>query len=124
MDPQDLQRLKKELEEEKQKIETELDSFANKNPVVKGDYQARFPSTDQTDTLDEKAHGVTGYEEERAVEQNLELRLKEIKEALRKIENGTYGVCAKCQAQIEEKRLAAVPVASFCLTCAKTARLV
>ncbi len=124
MNPKDLQKLKEELEEEKKKIEAELDSFANKNPVVKGDYQARFPSTDQTDTLDEKAHSVTGYEEERAVEQNLELRLKEIGEALKKIEAGAYGVCVKCQVQIEEKRLAAVPVARFCLSCAKIAKLV
>lgn len=124
MDPQDLQRLKKELEEEKIKIEAELESFADKNPVVKGDYQARFPLTDETDTLDVKAHSVTGYEEERAIEQNLEMRLKEINETLKKIEAGTYGICVKCLAPIEEKRLMAVPAARFCFPCAKMARLI
>lgn len=124
MDTQDLKRLKQGLEEEKIKIETELESFANKNPVVRGDYQARFPLTDETDTPDVKAHSVTGYEEERAIEQNLELRLKEIDETLKKIEAGTYGVCAKCLAPIEERRLMAVPAARFCLPCAKTARLI
>jgi len=118
----ELQKLKMELEKERDAITNELDSFATKNPVVKGDYQARFPETDQTDTPDEKAHSVTDYEGERAIEQNLEVRLKEINETIQKIDQGTYGICNRCQSPIEGKRLEAIPVARFCLSCAKTAR--
>lgn len=124
MTPQELQKLKKNLLEETGLIETELDRFATKNPLVKGDYQTRFPKTDQTDTPDEKAHSVTDYEEERAVEQNLEVRLREIKDTLKKISENSYGVCEKCQAQIQEERLQAISVARFCLNCAKKAQFI
>lgn len=42
-----------------------------------------------------------------------------IKKALGKIKNGTYGKCEKCGKPIEHGRLLAMPTASFCLTCSK-----
>jgi RNA polymerase-binding protein DksA len=38
-------------------------------------------------------------------------------EALRRIENGTYGKCHSCGKQINLERLKAVPHASFCIEC-------
>jgi len=43
--------------------------------------------------------------------------LREISGALRRIENGTYGVCAECEEPISSKRLDAVPWARYCVTC-------
>jgi DnaK suppressor protein len=123
MTPQDLQKLKKSLLEEKAQIELGLGSFANKNPAVKDDYQSHFHKSDQSDTLDEKAHGVTDFEEERAVEQNIELRLKEINEALKKISEGSYGICDKCSSPIDARRLKVMPIARFCVDCRKKAEL-
>lgn len=37
--------------------------------------------------------------------------------ALRKIENGTFGVCEECGRPIPEKRLMARPVARLCIKC-------
>lgn len=119
MIPTELQKLVQELEKERGTIISELESFATKNPVVKGDYKSRFPAADQGDTPDEKAHSVEEFEKERGVEQNLELRLKEINETLEKIKSGTYGVCSRCKSPIEEKRLQAMPVARLCLSCAR-----
>lgn len=45
------------------------------------------------------------------------LKLKQIKEALRKIEKGQYGDCKSCGCDIEEKRLMALPLAVNCLEC-------
>jgi RNA polymerase-binding transcription factor DksA len=42
-----------------------------------------------------------------------------IHEALRRLEDGSYGKCAKCQEQIDEMRLELVPGALFCLECQK-----
>jgi RNA polymerase-binding transcription factor DksA len=39
----------------------------------------------------------------------------EIDDALRRIEGGTYGLCAVCGAAIPEERLEAVPYATLCL---------
>jgi len=43
--------------------------------------------------------------------------MKDIEEALGKIEDGTYGKCQVCGGQIGEKRLEAVPYARLCINC-------
>src|SRR3974377_2060025 len=43
--------------------------------------------------------------------------LREVSDALRRIEQGTYGVCLECQDPISVKRLDAVPWARYCVTC-------
>ncbi len=43
--------------------------------------------------------------------------LKEIDDALKKIKNGSYGVCDMCDEQIGIKRLKAKPHAKFCVDC-------
>ncbi len=40
-----------------------------------------------------------------------------IKEALERIENGTYGYCEACGEPIGEKRLMARPVTTLCIKC-------
>jgi hypothetical protein len=40
-----------------------------------------------------------------------------ISEALKRIENNSYGHCAECDAQISPRRLAAVPWAKYCFEC-------
>jgi len=40
-----------------------------------------------------------------------------IKEALERIENGTYGICDICGESITETRLKARPVTTVCITC-------
>jgi DnaK suppressor protein len=43
--------------------------------------------------------------------------LREISDALQRIEQGTYGVCLECEEPISVKRLDAVPWARYCVTC-------
>ena len=43
--------------------------------------------------------------------------LGEIDEALARIDEGTFGVCANCATTISEKRLAAVPWTPYCVDC-------
>ena len=40
-----------------------------------------------------------------------------IKEALERIDNGTYGICESCEEDISEKRLKARPVTTLCIDC-------
>jgi DnaK suppressor protein len=44
-------------------------------------------------------------------------RLREVRTALRRIDAGTFGVCAGCEQTINAKRLAAIPWALFCVVC-------
>jgi len=43
--------------------------------------------------------------------------LREIEEALARIEQNDYGVCMECNEAISAKRLQAVPWARYCVTC-------
>jgi DnaK suppressor protein len=49
------------------------------------------------------------------------LRLREIRAALERIDNGTFGICLNCEEEIAEKRLAAVPWTSLCIVCQEVA---
>ena len=43
--------------------------------------------------------------------------LKEVVSALRKIEDGSFGICERCGESIAEKRLEALPFARYCIDC-------
>ena len=65
----------------------------------------------------------------RAAERELAIRnldresnlMKNVRAALRRIDDGTFGVCAHCEEEISPKRLAAVPWAPFCIKCQEAA---
>ena len=52
-----------------------------------------------------------------ALRGNLEEMLKQVKGALVRVANGSYGVCERCGQQIDPARLKALPHASYCLDC-------
>lgn len=43
--------------------------------------------------------------------------LQLVDEALRRVENGTFGLCLHCQEDMQQKRLEAVPWARHCRAC-------
>ncbi len=47
--------------------------------------------------------------------------LRQVKGALARLEDGSYGVCVHCDEEINPKRLAAVPWAQFCISCQELA---
>ena len=48
-------------------------------------------------------------------------RLREVRAALRRADEGTFGICVGCEENINAKRLAAVPSAAFCIACQEAA---
>lgn len=44
-------------------------------------------------------------------------KLVQIEEALKKIDEGSYGICESCGDEIDEERLIAMPFAKLCLSC-------
>ena len=48
-----------------------------------------------------------------------EHEIKEIDQALEKIQNGTYGICESCGKDIDLNRLELLPQARLCIGCAK-----
>jgi DnaK suppressor protein len=49
----------------------------------------------------------------------LDLELTRMDEALDRLEDGTYGLCAECGLEIDEGRLKVMPFAIFCVPCQK-----
>jgi DnaK suppressor protein len=47
--------------------------------------------------------------------------LRKVRSALTRIARGTYGVCLRCEAEINAKRLAAVSWAAYCIQCQEAA---
>jgi DnaK suppressor protein len=45
--------------------------------------------------------------------------ISKIKDALERIENGTFGICEECGEDISDKRLKARPVTTLCIDCKK-----
>jgi DnaK suppressor protein len=43
--------------------------------------------------------------------------LNDVEESLRKVNEGTYGVCEDCGEEISEKRLRVIPTATLCIDC-------
>jgi DnaK suppressor protein len=46
--------------------------------------------------------------------------LKEVESALDRIEEGSFGTCLRCEEDIPEKRLRALPWAAYCVRCQET----
>ncbi len=54
----------------------------------------------------------------------LETDKAKIDRALRRIEEGTYGICEHCSREIPEERLRAVPTTNLCIRCQEEADVV
>ena len=63
--------------------------------------------------------GTDNYEQEFTLNliQTEQETLRDIQDALEKIEAGTYGLCESCEAPISKTRLKALPQARLCLDC-------
>lgn len=110
-----LEKIKGDLLEKKEKVITELNSITKKDEHEKDDHRAAFP--DYGDKIDENAQEINEYSTNLATERILESTLRDIDAALKRMDDGTYGICKYCKKDIGEKRLLARPVASTCIEC-------
>lgn len=120
MEEKTQKQLKNKLEAEKKRLTNDLKFFAKKDSRLKGNWRTRFPFFGiQRSHRDENAEEIESYENLLPVEHTVELRLKDVENALKKIEKGKYGRCEKCKKDIEAKRLMAIPEARLCITCGR-----
>jgi RNA polymerase-binding protein DksA len=68
--------------------------------------------------LEEQAAELENQEATQAIENSEIHEIHEIQQALKRISEGTFGVCAKCGVDIDLKRLKALPTAATCISCA------
>lgn len=95
-----LRERKSELDRRLAKIEADLD--ATPNP----DSEERASERENDEVLE--SLGLSGREELRAIDA-----------ALKRIEDGTYGVCVSCHGEISPRRLDILPFTTLCQHCAR-----
>jgi len=104
---------KKELEEIKVKL-NELRTNLSKNVEDKKNLDMLEPEVgDSIDQATQSLDKEILFE----LSDNERKTLDNIDAALRKMDNGIYGVCEHCSGHIEKKRLKALPSARYCLPC-------
>jgi len=117
MDQKNLKKFEDLLLEEKKKLEEELGQFAKQNPHNSDAFNADFPDLGEKE--DENASEVAEYSKNLTLERTLEASYNDVKKALARIKDGTYGTCKYCGKDIGEKRLMARPTSTSCIDCKK-----
>ena len=101
LDKDFIEKQKKQLLEKKKELEESLKEFDDK----KHDF-----GTDEDDAVHETEY----YTDNVQIHAVLEKQLKDVIDALKKVDQGKYGICEKTGKVIDKARLNAVPEARFC----------
>jgi DnaK suppressor protein len=102
--------MKRKLETMRQELEDIAAAGDDPAAVVQLD-QARVGRLSRMDALQAQAMA-------KASEQRRVAQLREIDAALRRIDEGSYGDCERCEEAINPRRLDADPTARLCIDCA------
>ena len=107
------------FEKEMEQVLLEMQASINsKIEQTDNDFRAVVGSMGIKDSVDLATDDMATKKME-AVSQIDANRLKAIAQALIRIRNGKYGICAQCGKRIPEERLRAIPYALLCMDCKK-----
>jgi DnaK suppressor protein len=98
----------------KEFIESQRENILRKIGHLKDDISRSKKYDDLGSASEDEAKEFEEFEEKNALATDLEQELSELEAALKRIKDGTYGVCEKCKNPIEEGRLKAFPQSRFC----------
>lgn len=104
----DLKRFKKTLEESRESI------LANARKTM--EEESNFDTDDLPDEIDQASSEYAQSMVFRLRDREKFL-LKKIDKALQRIEDGSFGICERCEEPIAQKRLDARPVTTLCIRC-------
>jgi DnaK suppressor protein len=114
MNKKQLAILRTRLEEEKARLEEAIAEMEREDretlSEASGENNYRDHMADQGSATFERELDLT-------LEENVRVSLGEVNQALERIDQGDYGVCAGCKGGIPKERLEAVPTASLCIAC-------
>ena len=101
---------RKRLEDERASLRDQIDSLATDNQGQQDDYGVG-------NHLADDATEVFTRERNIALRNNAEDLLAQVEAALHRLDQGVYGICARCGGEIAIERLEALPSATLCITC-------
>ena len=110
---QEIEELRARLESERQELDAQLttiedQAFAATQSDMSGDVGVDDESADAGTATFER-------EKELSIEQNVRDLIQKIDRALKRIEDGTYGICEVCGKPIEKARIKALPYVDLCI---------
>jgi len=110
---QEIGELRTRLESEREELNAQLatiedQAFAATQSDMSGDVGVDDESADAGTATFER-------EKELSIEQNVRDLIQKIDRALKRIEDGTYGICEVCGKPIEKARLKALPYVDLCI---------
>lgn len=122
MQSQLLDTIKENLLERERKLMAELEALTGQTAAKSGEYQLIPP--DYGSDEDENSEEVATFTTDLAVKEVLEASLRDVRSALDRIAQGTYGTCKYCGKEIDERRLLARPASSSCVHCKESLKAV
>jgi RNA polymerase-binding transcription factor len=116
MDQQTLDRLRERLETERGEVRRQLDDLgARRDAEGIEDPELDEGFADAGQAAAERANLLT-------LVRSLRDTLRDVEQALDRMEAGTYGTCERCGQPIDEERLEALPAARLCMSCKRQRR--
>jgi RNA polymerase-binding protein DksA len=110
----DTDRFRTMLLEERQRVEDAIAHLQHDHEGSLGEEVEEIAGTSDNH-LGETATATLDREIDYTLEENSSEVLAAIDAALKRIDEGTYGVCTKCGKEIPEERLEALPWATLCI---------
>ncbi|HRY63316.1 MAG TPA: TraR/DksA C4-type zinc finger protein [Patescibacteria group bacterium] len=114
-DPAFLKKIEEALLKEKEKVEHELSEFTVSDSS--GRQEIVFPEYGEQSA--ENAAEVASFDSDSSLKNVLNATLRDINSSLKRIKDGTYGICKYCGQEISRERLAIRPTSSSCVECKK-----
>ena len=112
----DTDQFRQALLEEREKVVRTIDRLHEENPGSLED-ETGDPVGGAENHPGDIATATFDREMDQTLEENSEHVLAAIDEALKRIDNGTYGVCQSCGRPIQPERLEFLPYATLCIDC-------
>jgi DnaK suppressor protein len=107
----DLATMKERLEAKLKELQAQIDELREESGVPGGSLEP----AEESPEFEEAASVLAGQGLGQSIFANEAMLLTEVRVALKRIAQGSYGVCALCGQPIAEKRLEALPWAAYCI---------
>lgn len=109
----DLKRMRSRLEAKRNELQTNIAGLTEAHPVPTDPIEAN----DGPNDFEDIAVDFLEIQKEQSIRVNEQALLTEVLQALKRIDDGTYGICVACGNPIPEKRLEAIPWAARDVKC-------
>jgi RNA polymerase-binding transcription factor DksA len=111
----DTDAFRRRLEEERARLTASAEFLERENPGSLEDELGEIGSGGTDNHLGDTASATYDRELDQGLEEGVQQTLVDIEAALKKIEEGSYGVCEVCGEPIGAQRLSAIPWARLCI---------